>query len=312
MCGINPVKQTGSNNFLPRISQVLDGMRKDDGPVMKKLPVEADVVEYLVKLGLIPGATQLIKARGDLSLGGYYYLLRGVEYTTRPGRQAQTVTFRIKDLRFFKCDQNGKLKQLPMLAPDEAILTADVCTMKIENQKNGWRGVCISHWTNGDDIFCPVRAMGHRYVHTRKMGGQGWKKLPISTYFDENGKKKFVSDNDIRVGLKTAAAVLGYPERGIPIERIDTHSLRIGGANALSLAGWSDRHIQKLGRWRGETFKEYIREQLSDFSDGMSKSMQKRFGFVNVEGGAYCDITTTVVGMDYNVAVSQGESAAAA
>jgi hypothetical protein len=87
--------------------------------------------------------------------------------------------------------------------------------------------------------------------------------------------------------------------------------LQIGGTNALSLAGWSDRHIQKLGRWRGEIFKEYIREQLSNFSEGMSKSMQKRFVFVNVEGGAYYDITNTVVGMDYNVAVSDGLAAAA-
>ena len=75
-----------------------------------------------------------------------------------------------------------------------------------------------------------------------------------------------VTDKIIRQGLKMAATVLEYPERrGIPIERIDTHSLRIGGANALHLAGYSDREIQKMGRWRSETFKEYVREQLSNF-----------------------------------------------
>jgi hypothetical protein len=113
--------------------------------------------------------------------------------------------------------------------------------------------------------------MGRRYLHIRKYGGTGYKMLPISKYFDD-GKKKFVSDNDIHVGLKEAATVLGYPERGIPIDRIDTHSLRIGGANALSLVGWSDRHIQKLGQWCGKTFKEYIREQLSDFWNACRKA----------------------------------------
>jgi hypothetical protein len=39
--------------------------------------------------------------------------------------------------------------------------------------------------------------------------------------------------------------------KGIPIDRIDTHSLRSGGANALSLARYSDTQIQKMGRWRG-------------------------------------------------------------
>jgi hypothetical protein len=73
--------------------------------------------------------------------------------------------------------------------------------------------------------------------------------------------------------------------RGIPVDRIDTHSLRIGGANAMSLAGYSKKQIQKLGRWRGETFLEYIRESLSDFSEGMSEKMSKCVGYVSLEGG---------------------------
>jgi hypothetical protein len=53
------------------------------------------------------------------------------------------------------------------------------------------------------------------------------------------------------------------------------------------------------------TFKEYVREQLSNFSEGMSRSMKKTFGFVNVEGGAFHDITDTVLTLPYSVALSQ-------
>jgi hypothetical protein len=75
--------------------------------------------------------------------------------------------------------------------------------------------------------------------------------------WDENGKQLDITDKCIRNGLKLAATALNYPKNcGIPVERVDTHSLRIGGANALHLAGYSDREIQKMGRWRGETFKE--------------------------------------------------------
>ena len=50
---------------------------------------------------------------------------------------------------------------------------------------------------------------------------------------------------------------MDYPLlKGIPIKQVDTNSLRNGGANALSLSGYSDRDIQNMGRWRGETFKE--------------------------------------------------------
>ena len=79
--------------------------------------------------------------------------------------------------------------------------------------------------------------------------------------------------------------------RGIPTDRIDTHSLRAGGANALHLSGYSDREIQKMGRWRSDTFKEYIMEQLSAFTKGMSTNMKRRFNFVNVKGGVLRDIT---------------------
>jgi hypothetical protein len=80
--------------------------------------------------------------------------------------------------------------------------------------------------------------------------------------------------------LKAAATVLKYPTtKGIPIDRIDTHLLRSGGANALSLLGYSDTQIQKMGRWRGATFKEYIREELARFSEGMSKEHENEIRF---------------------------------
>ena len=45
-----------------------------------------------------------------------------------------------------------------------------------------------------------------------------------------------VTDGDIRAALKFASGILEYPEmKGIPIDQIDTHSLRSGGADALSL-----------------------------------------------------------------------------
>jgi hypothetical protein len=46
---------------------MLDGWQKTDGPVLKKLPVEADIPEYLVQLGLQHAASAIEKAVGDIS-----------------------------------------------------------------------------------------------------------------------------------------------------------------------------------------------------------------------------------------------------
>lgn len=311
VCGNNPTKIDGSDKFIPRLSQTLDGWKRHDDPVEKKLPVEVDVAEYLVKLGLMAGALNQTRAVGDLVMMAFYYLLRVGEYTSKGYRNdtKQTVEFRAEHVTFFGKDSKGKLVQLSLGEPDEVIMAAESTTLMLENQKNGWHGVCVNHEHNGDEIFSPTRAIGRRICHLRKHGGKGWKKLTLSTVFQESGKKRKVTDNDIRVALKTAAAALDYPSRGFPIERIDTHSLRCGGANALSLAGYSDTQIQKMGRWRGETFKEYVREQLHTFSEGMSRSMKKMFGFVNVEGGVYHDITSTVVAMAYNTNTSAAQAA---
>eukprot|EP00956_Cyclotella_meneghiniana_P034401 scaffold104524_cov85-Cyclotella_meneghiniana.AAC.1 len=47
VCGNNPTKIDGSDRFIPRLSQTLDGWKRHDDPVEKKLPVEVDVAEYL-------------------------------------------------------------------------------------------------------------------------------------------------------------------------------------------------------------------------------------------------------------------------
>ena len=71
----------------------------------------------------------------------------------------------------------------------------------------------------------------------------------------------------------------------------------------MHLNGYSDREIMKMGRWRGETFKEYIHESLSAFSVGMSKSMKKTFQFVNVRGGVdfdVMDVTDVMINSPYD------------
>ena len=65
---------------------MLDGWRKTDGPILKKLPVEADIPEYLVKLGLQLGVSAVDKAVGDLALIAFYCLLQISEYTVKSTR----------------------------------------------------------------------------------------------------------------------------------------------------------------------------------------------------------------------------------
>jgi hypothetical protein len=126
------------------------------------------------------------------------------------------VQFRMKDVVFFIADEWGKLKQLPRNASDEEIMNAQCPTLRLDNQKNGWRNVCVNQHHNGDDIFCGVRGLGRRYIHIRKHMRNNWN-TNLSAVWDEKGKRMDVTDKCIRNGLKLAATALNYPElRGIP------------------------------------------------------------------------------------------------
>ena len=138
------------------------------------------------------------------------------------------------------------MKKLSKKATDAQIMNASGATLRLSNQKNGWKNVCIFHFANGDGIYCPVRALGRRVIHLRQNNATPGTRL--SAYWLD-GTKYHLTDKDVRENLKMAAKELDYPSRNIEIDQIDTHSLRAGGANALALNGYSSREIQKMGRW---------------------------------------------------------------
>ncbi len=141
--------------------------------------------------------------------------------------------------------------------------------------------------------------LARQVIHIHKNGGDN-KALLSAFYLDETCYD--VTREDISKGLKMAMMLLHYPEmRGIPIECINTHSLQSGSANTLALSGYFNTQIQKMGRWKGATFKEYIREELACYSAEMSSNMKQSFKFVNVSGNAYNDITDRCLEEDYNV-----------
>jgi hypothetical protein len=167
-------------------------------------------------------------------------------------------------------------------------MSADGATLKLDNQKNSWKGVCIYQQTTGNPFHSPVSALGCRFAHLCEHHATG--KTFICAYWMDDTEYNVTTEN-ISAAMKRAAAALFYPTyKGIPVHRVDTHSLRIGGACALALSGYLDMHIQKMGRWRGETFKEYVHEELHFFLDGMAKNMKQCFHFVYVTGHAFHDI----------------------
>jgi hypothetical protein len=71
-----------------------------------------------------------------------YFLLRVGEYTWTGSSmlEKQTEQFKMKDATFFSMDDHSKIRQMSRLAPNEEIMGAQIGTLTLGNEKNGWKG----------------------------------------------------------------------------------------------------------------------------------------------------------------------------
>ena len=145
---------------------MVEGLRWEDPPATPQLAIPVAVPEQVLSLAMKQG-TNKVKAVGDLALIAFYYLLKVGQYThpkfiTVEGkkvRATKTVQFTIENIGFFKDS-----KILPRGSPLKTLLTADSCTLKIINQKNGQIGETI-HQNKIHLVFCSVKALARRVNH---------------------------------------------------------------------------------------------------------------------------------------------------
>ena len=113
---------------------MLAGWGKEDPATVKKLPVEANVPEFLALAGKEKQATELQQVVGDCALIAFYYLCRVGEYTVKKTRNTskQTKQFEAKDCTFFQENALSKPRHLSTKSTDEDIMSADSATLNLD------------------------------------------------------------------------------------------------------------------------------------------------------------------------------------
>jgi hypothetical protein len=180
---------------------MLNGCSKQDLPTQKMLSVKADVPALLVENGYGKGGMTHAKAIGDLALIAFYYLLQIGKYTVKGKRNntKQTVQFKLKEVKFFKKNKAGTLMCLPNNAPSILMMMADSATLKLVNQKNGWKGACVHQKANGEPFNFPVRALARWVLHLQEHKADG--KTLLTSFFHQQGARYDVCGDNISKGL---------------------------------------------------------------------------------------------------------------
>ena len=133
----------------------------------------------------------------------------------------------LSNIGFFK---KGKI--LPRASTLKNLLTADACTLKITNQKNGRMGETIhQHATKTN--FCPVKATARRIHHIISNKGKD-DNLICDYYNNKTNTWKQISQTDMIQYLREAVANLDLTQAGITFSQ----SWRSNGPKTQ----WSIRH----------------------------------------------------------------------
>ena len=262
---------------------MVEGLRRKDSPAIPQLAIPVSVPKYMYASAKLTGTPRDL-AIGDLSLIAFFFLLRIGEYTrptvdlrtNKPKANAKrTIQFRIGDIGFFK---HGKI--LPRNSPLEILLTAEECTLKITNQKNGNMGQVIHHKGTNDPTDCPVQAVARRVHHI--LSNKGTTESCICDYYQPTVGWRHVRPAEIKQQLDAAVIALDLKANGLDVSLIGLHSFRAGGAMAMKLTGSSDTTIMKFGRWKSLTFLQYIHNQIAHISTGVSLAMSTKLTYTNI------------------------------
>ena len=264
------------------MARLLEGYRREDPPSTPQLAVPVAVPEACFKIAYQTN-NPINHAVGDLALIAFYYLLRVGEYTKpklrvingKTKRATRTQQFRVENIGFFK---NNKI--LPRNSKLKELLTADSCTLKITNQKNGRMGQTIHHFATHTST-CPVQAVARRVHHI--LSNKGSTSNLICDVFDKSTNSwTQVTARNMMTGVRQAVSSLNLQQCGIDIDLVGVHSLRAGGAMALKLQGENDTTIMKMGRWTSLTFLQYIHNQIAHLSKGLATKMSTKLNFQNI------------------------------
>jgi hypothetical protein len=214
-----------------------------------------------------------LRTVANLVVLAFFFLLRVGEYTRSTDKRTKlTVPIRRQDVKLW---HQGHL--LAHDLPLATLLTADAVTIRLENQKNGFKGAVLHHYASRRAL-CPVRSavlLVHPIAHLPRDTGLG-------TYISADGAVQRVSAAEVRACVQAGAAGDGLENRGYDLARIGSHSLRSGGATHLKLCGCDELTIMKLGRWSSNTYLRYIQTQIGDLAKGLATKMANILRFHNV------------------------------
>ena len=128
-------------------------------------------------------------------------------------------------------------------------------------QKNGDNGQRILFTKDKDNTkLCPVRALLRIRERARRLKLAA--NVPLSVFVDDKGVVTYIRAKHIEAYLRKVAKELYDIKDVEELKRWSPHSIRVGAAVRLQIAGKDGTYIQIRLRWRSNTFMIYLQNAI--------------------------------------------------
>jgi hypothetical protein len=224
----------------------------------------------------------------NLALAAFFFACRSCEYLKVKGAR-RTKTLRVVDIQFRQGSQ--------VLAHDSTSLhLADTVTVTFQDQKNRAKIASRTAWKTSNPLACPVVAFASAVRRARDLPGSSDQTLIYNFSTSRNRAFQAVTDINMISQLRFAVTMIGEDKLDYKAKDVGTHSIRSGCAMTLVLSNHAAWRIMLTGRWKPQAFLCYIREQIQQFSKGVSERMTTNPDFYHVPDiNQIDDITCTNV-----------------
>ena len=217
---------------------------KADPPPEKVKPIPIQLLKHACHN---PTAA-FARARANMTIAGFFYMLRPGEYTQC---RSNDHPFRLQDVTF-------ETPQGPVnaaTAPIAQLRRATSVLLYFTTQKNGTKGQPIVHGDTTHPSLSPLKAILRQVLMLRQHRAPPG--TPLYTHYQPSGVPLAIASTDITRQLRPSAATIGGP-LGIRPKDISARALRNGGCVALIRAGVDPLLAKMVGRWRSWAMIEHL------------------------------------------------------
>jgi hypothetical protein len=212
----------------------------------------------------------------DIVIGAFFFAMRSCEYS-KPKLPGRTKCVNLAGIIF----RTASNTIVPHSSPDLSII-AEFVTITFVDQKNGTKMDSRTQRRTLDPQLCPVLRYASQVARILRTVPGFSGSTTINTIATDGRVGLITNTYILHILRNTCYTFGGLTTFGFSSNEIGNKSIRSGAAMALFLNDVSTAKIMILGRWASDAFLAYIRPQVLEWTNNMSRDMIVTDSFFDV------------------------------